>query len=225
MKDIATSLVQLTHLELSQPTGMVIEDLAQLSALLQLQRLLLRRYRVPASQLSKLGRLPISRIEIVMEKGSEADVSRWLQLCAASLQELVFCIPNYLFSGSPPLKPLQHAPLLRSLTVVGMQPNLTHLGALTQLTALRLTACGLDDAGVQKLARLSELQILDLWGNKGISGAGGSMEVLAKSMPHLQSICSNIDSAVAAAVAVFGREKVRGRSVKSTDGDSESDSE
>ena len=191
---------------------MEVGGLAQLCALPQLQQLQLRNVEVRARQLSKLGPLPINAIEVAMEEGAEADACRWLQQSAAALREVAFCKrgpDSRDFVAKPPLLPLQHAPLLRSLTLVRMEPNLAHLAAVTQLTALGLRTCGLDDAAVLKLAGLSKLRVLELWNNKGISGAGGSMEVLAKSMPDLCVLCVGRTSAREAAWHAFGPEKVR----------------
>ena len=212
LQQIATSLVQLTCLELISTTNMRDEDLAQLRILPQLQQVQLPNYCVFASQLSKVGPLPISTFVILMTEGTEADVHSWLQQSAASLRELVFRLSEYLrndFVSIPPLVPLQHSPLLRSLTLLDMQPNMTHLAALTQLTGLVLKRCGLDDAGIVRLAGLSELRALDVRGNQGIMGHGGSMEVLAKSMPHLTVLkIDDWSTAWAMARAAFGLGKV-----------------
>ena len=219
MQQIATSLLQLKKLELAH-SSMDVESLAQLRPLPQLQQLQLRRLfpAVRASQLSKLVPLPISTIIIVMEKGAEAGVCSWMQQSAASLCELLIRNPegydDFDSSLIPPLIPLQHAPLLRHLTLVGMAPNMAHLGALTQLTRLDLITCGLDDAAIMTLAGLSELLFLDLHGNKDVSGAGGSMEVLAKGMPDLEDIRLGSMSAVTAAIAVFGFGEIEGEGLR-----------
>ena len=211
VQQISTSLVQLTHLELGGISAGAA-DINHICALPQLQQLHFREY-VYATELSKLGPLPISTIMIAVPDGAEAEVGRWLEQSTATLQELVFCAPPYpygTFVGILPLIPLQHAPLLRNLTMLGItQPNLTHLAALTQLTALQLRGCGIDDAGMLRLAGLSELQSLNVLNNKGILGVGGSMEVLAESMPHLTALYVNEIPAGEAARHAFGPEKVK----------------
>ena len=210
MQQVSASLVQLSRLELDGSSGAGAADMNHLCALPQLQQLELRQF-VYARELSKLEPLPITRIHINMEEGAEAGVGRWLHQSAAGLRTLLYCkrpSSSNAFVAISPLVPLQHAPLLTSLAMSDMQPNLTHLAALTQLTALGLNTCGLDDAGIVRLAGLSEFRILGVKGNKGISGAAGSMEVVAKSMPDLTAFY--VDGVAAQEAARhFGPEKVK----------------
>ena len=190
MQQVSTSLVYLTCLELNGVFGGILAtDIAVLRALPQLQQLQLKCL-IPARHLSKLGSLPFTVMHIYMcDEGEEADVCNWLQQSATNLRELFF------FSGCcssripvPPLAPLQQALQLRDLIITGLRPSMTEVAALAQLTRLALEYCALDDRAVCRLSSLSALRELSLFVNKGVSGAEGSMEVLANSMPQLTSL-------------------------------------
>ena len=83
---------------------------------------------------------------------------------------------------------LCHAPQLTALMVFLIRPDTQHVAALTQLRELSLDSCSLDDAAVCRLSSLSHLRTLALQGNEEVTGAQGSMEVLASSMPHLTTL-------------------------------------
>ena len=188
LQQISASLVQLTSLDLSHVWYTEATCIAVLHALPQLQQLQLN-FAIPACDLSKLGSLPVTAIRVSIPGGhTEAAVRSWLRQSAANLRELSFSRgSSSTHAPPPPLVPLQQALQLRNLSIVGLQPNMSEVAALTQLTRLALDACGLDDIAVCKLSTLSELRALVLSSND-ISGAEGSMEVLANSMPHLTSL-------------------------------------
>ena len=81
--------------------------------------------------------------------------------------------------------PLHKAVRLESLHLWKLKPDITQLAALTGLTKLSLRNCDIDDANVCSLSTLTGLRSLNLGLNPDITGAQGSMEVLAKSMPQL----------------------------------------
>ena len=209
MQQISTGLVRLTSLDLYCSCDLEAADMAVLHALPQLQQLQLK-HDIPASDLSKLGPLPVTEIHILMlGEDAEADVYGWLQRSAVNLRQVG--IRRLSHSEHPailPLVPLQQALQLRDLFIFGLQPNMTELGALTQLTKLDLDTCGLDDRAVYRLSSLSGLRVLALCDNKDISGAEGSMEVLADSMPHLTSLILGRTNAWEAAEHAFMSRKV-----------------
>ena len=84
--------------------------------------------------------------------------------------------------------PLHKAVHLESLSLWKVKPDMAQLAALTQLSKLSLEGCDMDDADVCRLLTLTGLQSLDLSNNRGITGAQGSMEMLARSMPQLHSM-------------------------------------
>ena len=190
MQQVSANLVQLTRLDLNGILGGILTtDIALLRALPQLQQLQLN-CDLLATHLSNLRSMPVTVARIFLDEETvEADLCSWLLQSAANLRELSF-VRNRLstIAPVPPLVPLQQASQLRNLFIDGLQPNMTEVAALTQLTRLALEECGLDDTAVCKLSTLSELRVLSLRQNAGISGAQGSMEVLADSMPHLTGI-------------------------------------
>ena len=149
MQQISTRLVQLTSLELGGMWDVEATDIAVLRALPQLQQLQLN-FPIPARDLSKLGSLPVTVIRVSMYQSySDAGICSWLRQSAANLRELALKM-DYFSSNAPPppLVPLQQALQLRDLAIVGLQPNMTEVAALTQLTRLALESCGLDDIAV-----------------------------------------------------------------------------
>ena len=149
MQQISTSLVQLTSVGLSNLWDIGATDLALLCALPQLQQLHLN-CDLPAIDLTKLGPLPITVAHVIMdEESTEADLCSWLRQSAANLQQLTFEFDS-LSTGVPalPLVPLQQASQLMDLSIDGLQPNITEVAALTQLTRLSLESCNLDDRAV-----------------------------------------------------------------------------
>ena len=210
MQQVSTNLVQLNRLDLNGILGGILTtDIAVLRALPQLQQLQLN-CDLLATDLSTLRSLPVTVARIFMvEESVEADVCSWLLQSAANLRELSF-VRDRLSTvvPAPPLVPLQQASQLRDLFIIGLKPNMAEVAALTQLTRLALEECGLDDTAVCKLSTLSELRVLSLRQNVGISGAEGSMEVLANSMPYLTSIYLGYTNAWEPAKHVFVSRKV-----------------
>ena len=201
MRQISSGLTQLTSLEFDN-VEVAAKDIAELRALPQLQQLRVVNKPLPASELGVLGPLPITAIHINMNEGTAADVHSWLEHSSAKLQEVRFLVRNSNHMPTPPLAHLQKALQLRELCLYRVQADVTHLTALTQLTRLGLVFCGLDDSVACKLSMLSKLRALSLCGH-GITGAQGSMEVLADCMPSLSTLTLSTASALVAARQAF----------------------
>ena len=199
MKQMATRLVGLTSLDLG--VAVSPEGLAHLRALPQLKRLSLG-ITVATSSLRHLNALPVTSIHIHSTAEQLSDVSSWLHSAALGLEHLV--LHNYGGWTAPVcLLPFHKAVDLQSLRLWSVKPDLTQLAALTQLTSLSLTQCRVIDADVCMLAALTGLQNLRLCYNPDITGAQGSMEVLARSMPQLATLGLVETAAQAAAQQAF----------------------
>ena len=212
LKQLSTSLVGLTKLDLSD-TSISADDLAHLHNLPQLKELLIDE-SIPANDLVRLCALPFTSVGILMEHGTVGDACLWLQTAAMRLQKLA--LVGYGPQAVPALQvPLLQLAQLKDLKASAVRLNMVHVAALTQLTQLELDGCGLDDAAVCSLSLLSNLRVLKLPWNPQITGDQGSMEVLARSMPHLTLLelgglnCEH--SAQVAAELAFGRRLVGSR--------------
>ena len=189
MEQLATCLVGLSSLEFSC-TSVSPAALVQLHKLPLLKQLVIEEpMTMHASSLRQLEGLPITRICMGVQQATQGDLSRWLQHTADHLHDLSICHPLH------PTDPFAFLPVhevtlhkavhLKKLMACALQPNVAHVAALTQLTSLWLMYCGLDDTAVCKLSTLCNLQELALITHPGITGAQGSMQVLARSMPCL----------------------------------------
>ena len=184
IKQLSTSLLQISTLDMS---GSVLNtaDLKPLRKLPKLKQLAIGSIR-DVDRVGQLAHLPITAITVTVNADTVNDVDIWLQDAAEHLQEF------HLLRGgqealTAPLLPLQKGPQLRSLSVHGADLNMEHLAALTQLTSFNLCNSGLEDEGLCKLSALSQLQELAI-SETGITGAQGSMEVLAGSLACLNSL-------------------------------------
>ena len=186
MEQMVTRLVGLTSLDLGILVS--IEGLAHLCALPQLKRLSLGPFCVPATSLRHLdSRLPVTSIYISSRTESLTNAASWLHTAAPGLEHLF--LRNLGIATAPAsFLPLHKAVHLESLYLGNLRPDFTQLAALTQLTKLTLRNCDMRDSDVCILSALTGLQSLDLLGNPGITGAQESMEVLANSMSHLDSL-------------------------------------
>jgi hypothetical protein len=101
---------------------------------------------------------------------------------------------------------LVHAKGLQDLAVIGcvMSPCLDLLTGLTQLTALVLNSCSLEDGAVCKLSVLQKLRSLSLAHNPEVLGEHGSMEVLAAGLPDLTRLVLICTGASGAAEQAWG---------------------
>ena len=202
LRNLSTNLVQLTSLDLSG-TQFDVRTLLPLQRLPQLKQLIIGR-SLSADCLRYLHALPIPSVNInINGEASLNDVSSWLSKKGQQLQGLG--LYNFGSSVIPPavVPVLLHATDLKQLTVSGLEVDMAHVAMLTQLTSLELTECGLDDAAVGSLTPLSGLCYLGLKYNL-VTGAEGSMEVLARSMPQLTRLDMTPTSAQEAAVQAFG---------------------
>ena len=185
VEQMATRLVGLTSLTLG--VSVSNECLAHLRGLPHLKRLSVAVGVGRASSLRHLNGLPVTSIYIDFEQGTLGDAATWLHSAASGLEHLTLHT-----SWSPMLLtsslPLYKAVHLQSLELARVKPDLTQLAALTQLTKLSLWKCDMHDDDVCGLSTLTGLQNLELDCNPGITGAQGSMEVLARSMPQLDSL-------------------------------------
>ena len=210
MEQVATRLLGITSLDLA--VSVSVESLAHLCTLPQLKRLSLGSagfLPVAASSLRHLSALAITSIGIRSTTEGLSDASTWLDSAACGLEHLAL----YNVDGGPTAPssflPLHKAIHLKSLEFLRVKPDLTQLAALTQLTRLFLRGCNMHDADVRMLSALTGLQSLDLSCNPGITGAQGSMEVLARSMPQLRSLDLLRTAAQKAAQRAFQGHRLR----------------
>ena len=177
----------LTRLDLLD-TAVDVDDLAHLHNLPQLKELHTDGI-MPASELGKLGALPLTSVGISVEHNTVADACSWLQTASGRLQKLaLFGHVRLPILPMLPILPILELPKLGKLKVLkacSIRLSIVHVAALTQLTELQLKSCGLDDAAVCSLSSLSNLRVLKFLFNPQITGAQGSMEGLARSMPQL----------------------------------------
>ena len=185
IKQLSTRLVGLTKLDLSGCSPFLNDsaELVHLHNLPQLKELLVGRC-IPVTTLVGLGELPFTSVGIDVEPSTVTDANVWLQTAASRLQTLTLSSDT----GQVMELPILQLGQLQELKAYDVRLNMVHVVALTQLTHLELTRCGLDDAAVCSLASLSNLRVLELASNPHITGAEGSMEVLARSMPHLTTL-------------------------------------
>ena len=185
VQQIAMRLVQLTSLADLRLAVVGIDGLAHLHSLPQLKRLTLRG-ATGASSLGKLRELPITSIDVTATPETLIHVSSWLNDAGRHLT-----LRNQVHFGSllPAASlPLHSAANLKSLTMRRVQLDISQLTTLTQLNSLVLDDCGLNDGNVHSMSGLSGLRSLDLSYNPDVTGAQGTMDVLARSMPHLTSL-------------------------------------
>ena len=209
LTDIASSLKQLTSLEMSSWTCST--DLRPLTALSQLQELHLKHMNMHCSSLRQLQPLPLRSVCIDVNASSMSEFACWIQRCASRIMNL--SIRGTL--GSPPA-PAQLIQLLNSLSR-SASPQLqrlalwscrmdheavAHLKPLTQLTELVLGQCSLNDLAGCQLAPLSNLQDLQLWGVDAVTGVDACVSSLA-SLPHLHLLLVG-ENASAAVLEAFG---------------------
>ena len=208
LPQLATRLIKLTSLNLlDMNEGVRVAVLSHLCSLPDLKELLV--WITPDSKLSLMERLPITGACFKVNGEPQlGNINACLGDALGRMQE--FHLENYSYR-TPLLLAWAHglslhqATQLKSLRMCGAQPDMLQVAALTQLTVLSLSRCGLDDAAVCKLSSLCSLQVLDLSGNDGVLGADGSMEVLASSLPHLRGIMLVGTSAHEAAQLAFGQ--------------------
>ena len=186
MEQMATRLVRLTSLAFMLSVSS--EALAHLRALPQLKRLSVDHVLFTASSPMHLNGLPITSISLLFTREVWGVASTWLSGAASGLEH--FGVLNYVGCPSVPARylPLHKAVHLTSLNLHMVEPDTTQLPAPTQLTKLSLIDCDMDDADVCRLSALIGLRSLDLRFNPRITGGQGSMEVLARSMPQLESL-------------------------------------
>ena len=194
LEQLSTSLVGLTKLDLLD-SAVDVDDLEHLQNLPQLKELLIDE-PFSVNELVRLA-LPFTAVGISGNHSTVGDACLWLQTAAMRLQRLAFFGSGLQYSAFEPME-LQdisalQVPILQLLQLKVFKAhyvslNIVHVAALTQLTQLVLKKCGLDDAAVCSLSSLSNLQVLKLPWNPQITGAQGSMEVLATSMPQLTSL-------------------------------------
>ena len=188
VEHVATRFLGLTSLQLELLDLVSMEGLTHLHALPHLKRLSLTRVPVEPRNLGQLVGRPVTSISI-SEVTSEtlADVSSWMDGAASGLEQLVLrsSLPHTL---SGPQLPLQKAVHLKCLTSLSIKLAINKVTSLTQLKGLRLPHCEVQDADVCSLSALTGLQSLDLMYNSGVTGAQGSMEMLARSLPQLTSL-------------------------------------
>ena len=200
MKQLSTRLLHLTCLDFSGSL-VRIADLAHLCHVPDLKQ---RKagHVVPSAQgILQLGALPVSAIFLMCRSEEVGEVSSWMQTAAGGLQELALIGFGERFPASQ--LPLLQAMQLKAFTAARVTPNMAHVIALTQLTSVGLNDCGLHDAALCSLSTLSNLQQLSVSGNSGITGAEGSMQVLARSMPSLTLLVLDSASAREAARVAF----------------------
>ena len=187
VSDLARNLCQLTSLDFTG-THLKVSELLHLYNLSKLEQLHLAHTGYQAQHLQQLGTLPIRSIGISMDsRDADTDVSSWLQQSSARLQRL--SLHGYRrMEEVCSLTLLHQASKLTSLQLHGLLLNTSHLTALTQLTHLVTFNCSLNDADVCYLSSLSQLQALCLSHNNGVTGALGSMQLLAASMPYLTKL-------------------------------------
>ena len=132
-----------------------------------------------------------------------SDASSWLHSAASGLEHLELYHTNGVCTAPAPCLPLHKAIQLESLHLHTLKPDIAKLASLTQLSKLSLTDCDMYDRDVCRLSALAGLQSLELSDNRGITGARGSMELLASSMPRLGSLALSRTAAREAAQQAF----------------------
>ena len=203
LEQLSTSLVGLTRFDLSGTAFYAGADcLVHLHKLPQLKELLTGG-AIPVNTLVGMGSLPFTSVGVSVERNTVGEACLWLQNASGRLQKLS------LFGHGPQAVPALQLPILqlgqlKDLKASYVSLNMVHVAALTQLTQLALNMCGLDDAAVCSLSPLCNMRVLTLSYNPQITGAQGSMEVLARSMPHLTTLGLYNTSAEAVAQQVFG---------------------
>ena len=211
MHQLSIRLVKLTYLDL-RGSRVGLPALISLRSLPDLKELLVwRAFR--GVDLLQLDTLPLTSVAVALEGTTQADLTVWLRNAAGCLQCLKFIGGTESTALALHELPLHQVAQLESLRMYDVELSAVHasisaLAQLTQLTSLDLYQCGLDDAAVCKLSVLSNLRHLGLKGNGDISGAQGSMEVLARSMPQLKKLELHGTSAHEAALMAFGAELV-----------------
>ena len=205
-EQMATRLVRLTSLDLA--IFVRAEDLAHLRALPQLKQLSLDVFPVAASSLRHLHGLPVTSICIQSTTEVLTDASDWLHSAASGLKHLLLHVDDGPTTPAGFL-PLHKAVHLESLSLRKVKPDMAQLAALTQLNRLLLRSCDMHDADVCRLSALTGLQSLNLSYNLGVTGAQGSMEVLARAMPQLESMELSGAAAQEAAERAFQGRKLK----------------
>ena len=185
MGQMATCLVAVTCLTLALPLSN--EGLVHLHAFPQLKRLSVG-LSVAASGLRHLSGLPVTSIYIRATTEEMTDVSTWLHSAASGLEHLVLHNLDRRPAAPASFVPVHKAVHVDPLYLWNVKPDISLLAALTQLTTLSLRGCDMYDADVCMLSALTGLRSLELSYNPGITGAQGSMEVSARSMPQLHSL-------------------------------------
>ena len=210
LKQLSTSLVGLTKLDFSG-VGAHNTHLVHLHNLPQLKELLTGAY-MSVDTLVQVGELPFTSVGTYLKHDTVGRFCLWLQTASGHLQKLALLGGEGLPTSAGLQLPMLELVHLKELSAYSVRLNMVHVAALTQLTHLEATRCELDDAAVCSLSPLSNLRILNIPSNSQITGAHGSMEVLARSMPQLtflwagDSDCEG--SVVVAAEAAFGQRLV-----------------
>ena len=210
---IASSLKQLTSLDLSGSCLDPGEDVSPLTALNKLVELRLRvevgtTVRLPPSLpvtavAFQLSLLPLQNMSLLrgclrpLLAGKLDTVVlsyEWDRLGKLVMPELFAALGS---SGQQ----------LRSLTLEGISAHrgggVGQLAALTQLTKLQLACCDVHNNEVQQLSALTGLRCLSLAGNDLVTGHGGAFEALATSLRQLSTLMCHIQ-ADAAVRGAFG---------------------
>ena len=182
LEQVSTSLVGLTKLDLSD-NDIYGDELAHLQNFPQLKELLTSGY-FHANKLVAVGALSFTSVGISVGHNTVGRACLCLQTASGQMQKLA------LLGHGPQAVPALDLPVLqlgklKEFRACNLSVNMVHVAALTQLTQLELTDCGLDDAALCTLSSLCNLRVLKLSYNLQITGAQGSMEVLARSMPQL----------------------------------------
>ena len=210
MQQLSTRLVELTYLDLrflsvGFPALMQLRNLPDLKVLLVCET-----FR--GADLLQLDALPITSVAVGVEGTTQAHLMAWLRTGVGHMQRLAFIGERGWSTLALHELPLHEVTQLQSLRIHNVQLSPVHAGIsalapLTQLTSLDLDHCGLDDAAVRSLSALSNLRHLGLRENADISGAQGTMEVLARSMPQLERLELHGASALAGGAALVAFEK------------------
>ena len=214
MKDLGSQLVKLTSIDLSSNNLFSWSDYCALKALPLLTQLHLRGVRILCHDLISSGRgLPIASARVRLDAADVTQFTAWLLVkMPGELQYL------QLWDKEPTSEEAVVAKLVAAVKVAGPQfkslglysfhnlnsYHMAEVAGLTQLTSLCLWGLRIDDAALCQLSSLSSLGMLYMYGSHSITGAGGSMQVLATHMPQLTRLVLSTKSCCDSARQAFG---------------------